>query len=140
MRIVWSSLAASAVLLVAGTAFPGGGATTDNQLIDFNQSTGELWGIPKGAPGVATYLHDASTVHALADLKGFTPPDPCRGLAEAWNATARYEASREGKTGRETTFVFEILLTLMSDFKCSATVTSSTGTPQPIVVIAPSSH
>ena len=140
MRMVWSSLAASAVLLVAGTAFPGSGGV--NQLVDFNQSTGELWAIPSGATTPATYLHDASTSHGIADLKGFTPPDPCRGLAEAWNATVRYENTHEGQTGRETTFVFEVLLTLMSDFKCNATLTTSTsGTPsttQTLSAVTPS--
>ena len=140
MRMIWSSLAASAVLLVAGTAFSGGGGGIDNQLVDFNQSTGELWATPKGKTTPETYLHDASTVHGIADLKGFTPPDPCRGLAEAWNATVRYETSHpQGKTGRETTFVFEVLLTLMSDFKCNATLaTSGTGTPQTLSVVTPS--
>ena len=144
-KLLWSGLSASAVLLVAGSALPGGtAATTHNQLTNFDQSSGELWAYPLDAAGkplpIATYLHDANTLHGLADLTKFTPPDPCRGLTEAWNATVRYETQHEGQNARPTQFVFEVLLTLMSDFQCRATVTSTTtGTPQPIVVITPTS-
>lgn len=138
MRVLWSGLAASAVLLATGTALPGGStATTDNQLVDFNEQTGELWAYPKGQT-LATYLHGPKTVHVLADLSKFLPPDPCFGLAQAWNATVRWE-ERHGDRA-ESRFVFQVLLTLMSNFQCRATVTSSTGTPQPIVVIAPSAN
>jgi hypothetical protein len=133
IRMLWSGLAASAVLLAAGTALPGGTAsTTENQLVDFNQSTGELWAYPTGKP-ITTYLHGKHTVHALADLSRFLPPDPCMGLAQAWNATVAYDDGHQVRSA----FVFEVLLTLMSDFQCRATVTSTNGTPQPIVVITP---
>jgi hypothetical protein len=133
IRLLCGALAASAVLLLAGTAFPGGtSSTTDNLLVDFNPQTGELWAYPTGQ-GLATYLHDAKTVHAEADLSRFLPPDPCFGLAHAWNATVRYDVSHAA----ESRFVFDVLLSLMSNFQCSASVTSTNGTPQPIVVITP---
>jgi hypothetical protein len=135
-RMMWSVLAASTVMLVAGTAFSGGGVTTDNELVDFNQATGELLAYPKNEP-LATYLHLPDTHHVLADLGRFAPPDPCRELAHTWNQVVRYDAHK----GVQSNFVFEILLTLMSDYQCRATVTSNgpptPNNPVPIVSIAP---
>jgi hypothetical protein len=142
IRMLWSALAASSVLLVAGTALPGGPmATTNNELVDYNQQTGELWAYPSGQ-GLATYLHDGKTVHVAADLTHFLPPDPCFGLAHAWNNAVAWEDRNAGEKNHVAVkFVFEVLLTLMSNFQCRASVTSSTnGSPQPIVVIAPTSN
>jgi hypothetical protein len=132
MRSVWSSLAASAIVLVAGTAFSGGGVV--NELVDFNQATGELSAYPAGSQSVATYLHRPSTIH-LPSIGSFTPPDPCTGLADAWNITVVFD-ERHNTTS---TFVFEALLTIMSDFQCHATVSTTTGsgTLPDIVTIAP---
>jgi hypothetical protein len=132
-RLLWSGLVASAVVLATGTAFSGGAGTSDNLLVDFNQATGELLGYPNGG-GLTTYLHTPQTHHVIADLSHFAPPDPCRELAHTWNKVVRWD-ERKNVTS---TFVFEVLLTLMSDYQCHATVTSIDGTPQPIVYIAPS--
>jgi hypothetical protein len=132
MRTIWSSLAASAIVLVTGTAFSGGGTTSINQLVDFDQATGILSAYPANQP-LATYLHRSTTIH-LPSIGSFTPPDPCTGLADAWNFTVEYDKRRDTNS----TFVFEALLTIMSDFQCHASVTISNpvGTP-PIVDIAP---
>jgi hypothetical protein len=138
MRILLSGLAASAVLLAAGSALPGGPhtRTTNDQIVDFDQKTGELWAFPV-AQGLTIYLHDHRTHHALADLSRFLPPDPCLPIAEAWNATVAYDGAHRVQSR----FIFEVLLVLMADFQCRATVTSSTnGTPQPIVVITPTAN
>jgi hypothetical protein len=134
-RMMWSVLAASAVMLAAGTAFSGGGVTTDNELVDFDRTTGELWAYPSGQP-LATYLHRPDTVHVLADLSRFTPPDPCRELAHTWNQVVKFDTHKHVTS----TVIFEILLTLMSDFQCRANVTSpppTNGVPSPIMFIAP---
>lgn len=131
--LLGSGLAASVVMLAAGAAFSGGPATTtDNRLVDFVQSTGELTGVVAGGNAL-TYLHNAETQHLLANLTSFLPPDPCIPLAEAWNATVNYDT----RFGVRSTFVFDVLLTFMADLQCRATVTSTTGTTRPIVVIAP---
>jgi hypothetical protein len=136
IRFVWSALAASAVLLAAGTALPGGPAsTTDNLLIDYNNQTRELFALPTGRP-IATYLHNKHTVHLAADLSRYLPPDPCFPLAQAWNVIAAHDA----RHGIKSTAVFDLLLALMSNFQCHATVTSDTGSPQPIVVIYPTAQ
>jgi hypothetical protein len=138
IRMLFSGLAASAVLLAAGTAFSGGNAaTTDNTLVDFNQKTGELWGFP---PGQITqvYLHDHHSRHELADLTRFLPPDPCLPIAEVWNELV----ATERNNGIRNVIVFGALLDLMARFQCRATVTSVTdgSSPQPIVVIAPAAR
>ncbi len=131
-RTLWSALVASAVVLATGTGITAGGTTTNNQLVDFNQQTGELWGYPTGQP-LATYLHGPQTVHLQADLTRFAPPDPCRVFAQIWNDTIKFD----DKHGVESTQVFNVLLTLQSDFQCSASINSDNGVPQPIVYITP---
>jgi hypothetical protein len=130
MRSVWSALAASSVLLVAGTAFSGGGGIV-NELVEFNEQTGELSAYPAGVQTIATYMHRPSTIH-LPSVGIFTPPDPCTGLADAWNFTVKYDEKRDVNSK----FVFEALLTIMSDFQCHATVTTATNGVD-LVTIAP---
>jgi hypothetical protein len=131
--LLWSGLCASGAMLATGAAFSGGTTTNDNRLVDFNQSTGELSAYPAGG-SLSTYLHRPTTVHLPGNLGRYTPPDPCRPLAEAWNFTVEYDEHR----GVTSTYVFEALLTLMSDLQCHATVTSTSGSPNPILVISPS--
>jgi hypothetical protein len=133
-KLLWSGLATSAVLFTAGAAISGDPATTTtNLLVAYNDITKELSGIPTGEPGAVIYLHDATTVHIAGDLTRFTPPDPCLPIAETWNAVVAYD----DRIGRTSTYVFDALLFVMSDLHCSASVTATDGTPQPIVVIAP---
>ena len=136
MRFVWTGLlAASVVALATGTGYSGPTptSTTDNQLASFNAATSELSAYPTGL-GLTTYLHRSTTVHLPAILVGFTPPDPCLPLAQAWNLTVEYDTAHRATS----TFLFEALLGLMSDFSCRATVTSpTTGAPLPIVYITP---
>lgn len=132
MRWIWSSLAASAVLFVSGAAFSGGSTTSVAQLMDFNKSTGELWAYP-GGQGLTTYLHQPNTVHVAANLSHYLPPNPCLPLARVWNMVVEHD----DRTGQASTPMFEALLVVMSRFQCSATVTADSGSPQPIVTIAP---
>jgi hypothetical protein len=134
-RTTWSALAAGAVLLVSGTAFSGGTRTTNDELVDFNVCTGELLAYPKGRPLVA-YLHTAQTLHLTANLEVFTPPDPCLPLAEAWNATVAYDATHDASS----TFIFDALLSIQSEFRCRAAVTSTSGALRPILSIAPAAR
>jgi hypothetical protein len=138
VRHALSVLAASATLLVSGAAFSGGATTTLNELMDFNSSTGELWAYPQGRP-LATYLHRRTTHHLLADLSPFLPPDPCLPLARAWNFTVRFDARFHVRS----TFVFDLLLTTMSDFRCHASVTAdlggASGAP-PMISVGPIAH
>ena len=132
IHVLLSGLAAGAVMLSAGAAFSGGSTTAKARLVDFDPSTGHLSAYPTGG-ALTTYLHDGKTVHAMADLTKLTPPDPCHGLAAAWNATVVYDTRHDVTS----TFIFEALLSVMSDFQCSASVTSTSGSPNPIVVISP---
>jgi hypothetical protein len=124
----------AAVLLLSGAAFSGGVTTSINELVEFNESTSELWAYPKGHP-MAIYRHTPETRHLLADLSRFTPPDPCFPLAVAWNRTVNYDERHHVQS----TFLFEAILGLQSRFQCNATVTSTDNTtaPQPIVQIMP---
>lgn len=138
MRIVWSGLAASAVVLATGTGMSGPTplATSSNQLVDFDPTTSQLSAYPAGE-ALTTYLHQPTTVHLPGNIFTFTPPDPCRPIVEAWNVTVEYDDKR----GVTSTFVFEALLSLMSDFQCHATITNpTTGNPLPIVYITPTSN
>ncbi|HEY1696258.1 MAG TPA: hypothetical protein VGG39_29030 [Polyangiaceae bacterium] len=125
-------LAASALLFASDAAYSGGSTTNDNMLVDYDQSNKQLTGIPPTGV-ITTYLHDATAVHEVADLASFLPPDPCIPTAEAWNLTVAYD-ERHHTTS---TFVFDVLLEIMSNLKCSTRITSTSGTPNPIVVISP---
>ena len=129
----WSGLSASAVLLAAGAAFSGGPTTSDNLLVDYVQATRHLSAYPAGHSSPTTYLHDPGAIHGLANLSHFAPPDPCFPLANAWNLTVEFDQQYHVRS----TFVFDVLLTVMSDLQCHATVTSTSGAVQPIVVITP---
>jgi hypothetical protein len=135
LRTIVSGTAAATLLLISGAAFPGGQTTTDDQLVDFNPSTGELWAYPKGQ-SMATYLHSHATRHLLADLSRFTPPDPCFPLAIVWNNAVRHDA----KHGVVSTRLFERLLVLQSRFQCTASLTSVDGTPQPLLSVTPTAQ
>jgi len=130
--LLWSGLSASAVMLAGGAALSGGATTSTNLLVDYNQTTRELHAYPAGK-ALTTYLHEATTQHLASDLTRFAPPDPCRPIAEAWNLTVQYDE----RFGVTSTFIFDLLLTVMSDFQCHASVTNTNGPPQPIVLITP---
>jgi hypothetical protein len=133
MRLVLSGLAAGAVMLSAGAAFSGGITTNTAQLVSFDSSTGELWAVPSGQ-NLTSYLNQKVTAYVAADLRLFEPPDPCFPPVAAWNFTVAYDQRHH----THSTFIYELLLGVMSDLQCSANVTSSTnGTPQPLVAITP---
>jgi len=133
MRSLVSTLAAGAVLMVTGAAFSGGTSTSAAQLVSFDRPTSTLWALPTGQP-LSSYLNQKLTTYIAADLTAFEPPDPCVPAVEAWNFLVDYDEH----TGQKSTFAFEILLGVMSDLSCHATVTSVTsGSPQPLVAIQP---
>jgi hypothetical protein len=133
MRSLVSVFAAGAVMLVAGVAVSGGTTTNGAQLVSFDRTTSELWALPNGQP-LSSYLNQSFTVYQSTNLGSFEPPDPCIPFVEAWNFTVAYDQ----KTGRSSTFVFELLLGAMSDLSCHATITSLTsGAPQPLLAIQP---
>jgi len=135
MRIVWSGLVAGAVILATGTVM-GSPPGIDNLLVDFNQATSELSAYPLGG-ALTTYVHQSTTVHLPGNLFGYTPPDPCRPLAEAWNLTVEYDAKRKITS----TFVFEELLALMGDFQCHASVSSTlSGGTQVLIQVTPTAN
>jgi hypothetical protein len=136
MRIVWSGLAASAVMLAAGAAVSGGDSTSNNELVDYDQPTGKLWAYPDGQP-LATYMHTPQTRHLRADLRRFEPPSPCFEYALLWDEALRYD----DRFHQDSEPVFEALIGLMSQAKCSATVTSADApSPPPIVTFEPTSN
>lgn len=133
MRSLVSTFAAGAVMLIAGAAFSGGTTTNDAQLVSYDRTTSELWALPTGLP-LTSYLNQQFTSYVAADLASFEPPDPCIPVSDAWNFVVAYDA----RTGQKSTFVFEMLLGVMSDLGCHASVTSLTsGSPQPLIVIQP---
>jgi len=133
--LLWSGLSASVVMLAGGAAFSGGPTTSDNRLVDYDQKTRQLSAYPTGG-SLTTYLHEPATIHGLANLANYAPPDPCIPIVEAWNLTVEDDA----RFGVTSTFVFDVLLTLMSDLQCHASVTSTSGAPQPIVTITPTDN
>jgi hypothetical protein len=133
MRSVVSTLAAGAVMMVAGAALSGGTATSPAQLVSFDRATSELWALPTGLP-LSSYLNQTFTTYRAANITSFEPPDPCVPAVKAWN----FMVALDQRTGAKSTFVFELLLGVMSDLSCHATVTSLTsGSPQPLVAIQP---
>ena len=75
MRIVWSGLAACAVVLATGTGMSGPTpmATSDNELVDFDPATSQLSAYPAGG-ALTTYLHQPTTVHLPGNLFGYAHP------------------------------------------------------------------
>lgn len=132
IRIVSSALAIGAVTLIAGAAFSGGSKSSDNELVDFDQNTGRLWAVPQNG-NVALYQHTPQTIHLEGNLGRFEPPDPCDELTRLWNFTVHYD--RHFTT--DSRGIYEALLQLMAQNKCSATITSTSGSPPPITTIAP---
>jgi hypothetical protein len=134
MRAVSSMLVASAVTLVGGAAFSGGHTAAVNQLVDFDQSTGKLWAYPQNQ-SLTTYQHMPTTRHLEADVVRFEPPDPCDELIHMWNYAVDYDR----RYHLNSTPIFESLISLMASNKCSAVVTSTSGSPPPIESIQPTS-
>lgn len=133
MRSVLSGVAAATVLLSAGAAFSGGVTTNPAQLVSFDRNTGELWAVPSGQP-LTPYLNQTLTAYIAADLRAFEPPDPCFPPVQAWNFTVAFDK----RYHVQSRFVFELLLGVMADLQCNASVTSLTsGTPQPLVAVQP---
>jgi len=133
MRSLVSGLAGGVVVLMAGAAFSGGVATNRAELQSYDRTSGELWAVPDGQP-LQVYLNQQFTTYRAANLNDFVPPDPCFVLARAWNFVVAYDE----RTGKKSTFVFELLLTAQADLACHANVTSITnGTPQPLVIVQP---
>jgi hypothetical protein len=128
--------AVGAVLLSSGAAFSGGTTTSHDQLMSFDRTSGELLAYPQGM-ALSAFIHSPATQHALADLTKFLPPDPCTPLARVWNRVVTIET----ETGLRFPIVFEILLTLMTDAQCNASITTTNVpsiTAQPMISIAPS--
>jgi len=132
MRTASSMLVATAVTLIGGAAFSGGQSTGVNQLVDFDQSTGKLWAYPQNQ-SLATYQHMPTTRHLEADLTRFEPPDPCYEVVHMWNYAVQYDRRYHTNSSP----IFESLLGLMSTNKCLAIVTTTSGSPPPIVSITP---
>jgi hypothetical protein len=132
-RILLGGLAATAVLLISGVAVSGNQQTTLDLLEDFDTQTHVLWAYPQGQQIAQDYLHDAATEHLLANLSKLHPPNPCFPLAVGWNLTVEFDE----KYGVKSTFVFEFLMTLMSANQCSATITSTGGSPATMNQIGP---
>jgi hypothetical protein len=113
----------------------GGTRTSTDKLLDFNRSTGELWAVPPGS-AISTFLHSPETTHLIADLSHFLPPDPCFPLARTWNVVVGIEE----RTGLRFPVFFAVMLELMSDKQCSATITTdafSNASPAPMISIVP---
>jgi hypothetical protein len=133
MRSLVSTLAAGAVMMIAGAAFSGGTATNPAELVSYDRANSMLWALPSGLP-LSSYLNQKLTTYLEADLTAFEPPDPCIPAVAAWNFTVNYDK----RTGQKSTLVFELLLTAMSDLSCHATVTSVPGgSPSPLVAVQP---
>jgi hypothetical protein len=132
-RILTSALAISVVTLVAGAAFSGGSTTTDNELVDFDQSNQQLWAIPHNQTNAVPYQHTPATIHLEGSFGRFEPPNPCDELVHLWNFTVHYDhAFRVDSRG-----VYEALLGLMAQNSCIATITAGSGNPPTITSIAP---
>jgi hypothetical protein len=132
MRIVTSALAVGAVTLIAGVAFSGGHQSSDNELVDFDQNTGHLWAAPPNG-NAAEFLHTPQTIHLEGTVGHFEPPNPCDELVRLWNFTVHYDR----RFHTDSRAVYESFLGLMAQNKCSASITSVSGSPPPITSIAP---
>ena len=131
-RTIGCGVISGALMLVSGAAFSGGQTTTTDQLMDFDTSSGKLWAFPHGK-GLTTYLHKVETEHLAVELSRFLPPDPCLPIARAWNFTVQFDEKNRVRS----TLVFEVLLVLLSDFQCRATIVNTDGSPRPLLRITP---
>jgi len=136
-QLVLSSLAATAVMLASGAAFPASVITLPAaEITEYSQTTHELFTSVSGV--IDLFLHEPGTVHlpAIFGPKSH-PPDPCYGLALTWDTVVFADAI----TRTENTAAFEALLVLMAGFQCKAEITTdvepSGSTPTPIVSMLP---
>src|SRR5690348_6791778 len=109
IRLLWSVLVTSAVLLIAGTAFSKHAVleTQDVEIVEFDRATGELFTYPWNE-GLTEFVIRPGTLRGLANLTRFLPPDPCLPIARLWNATVLFDRRRPFQSA----FIFDELLTL----------------------------
>jgi hypothetical protein len=116
---IWAAIASIFVVGLASNSVVADNAVQTAVVLSYNNDSGLLDGASNGQ--TETLLHDAATTHQFANPDVFFPPDPCRGIAIAWNVHVLRNAPRK---------VFDGLLTAAAAKNCSI-VFSTAGGPVP---------
>jgi hypothetical protein len=94
---LWAAIASVFVVSLASTAVVADEAVQTAVVLSYNNDSGLLKGASNGQ--TETLLHDAATTHQFANPDVFVPPDPCRGIAIAWNVLVFKNAPRKTFSG-----------------------------------------
>jgi hypothetical protein len=129
LRKLHAILVSLSILFVAGVAFSD--APFDAQVMDFDETTNVLFARPIPGNAFGTFNHTATTIHFAGPPIHFFPPNPCRGVATAWN-----DHVAQSNGGKNETHAFGILLGHLAQFQCNVTMSTVNGTND-IQAIAP---
>jgi hypothetical protein len=131
-RTLLSILIASGLLM--GSAQPASTVSGAVRLMDFEDDTGVLIGYPNGQIPLGWFKRTENTNFVIGPPGTQYPPNPCRGLAIAWN---RLVESNQSDVQRGNV-AFGRLLSRMAQHSCNADITRDTRTePQEILDIHP---
>jgi hypothetical protein len=111
---IWAAIASIFVVGLASNSVVADNAVQTAVVLSYSNDSGLLQGASNGH--TQTLLHDAATTHQFANADIFVPPDPCRGIAIAWNVLVFKNAPRKAFSG---------LLTAAASKNCSIVFTST---------------
>ena len=80
---LWAAIAVGLISLTPGTLVAEN-STKTAVLTDYDQNADLATGLTDGWQTEVLH-HGQGTLHQFIDLDNYLPPDPCRGLAIAWN-------------------------------------------------------
>ena len=142
-KVLLSCVTSFFILTCSGVAFshhhhgpPSSTVSGPVQQLDYDVTTDVLLGMPNGAPPLSSFQHDPFTVDLQADISSY-PPDPCKGIAEVWNAIL----ADTHMSHWERTRVEGVVLQVMATNQCAAQIVRDTAvspsSPASIVSLQP---
>lgn len=135
-RTWFGLIVATFVMTASGAAFSGNPTLQSPvQVLDFDESTQVLYGLPPGQNAHA-YLHTDQSVWLFSTPIQEYPSGPCRGIAVEWNRQVEFAADHGVDLEVRQSFIH--LMLRMADHSCNTAISSDLSqNPSPIVSINP---
>jgi hypothetical protein len=134
-RLLLSCVVSSFVVALSGAAVGqppnGSGVTGPVQEDSYDVVQDILLGEPLANPPVKSFFRDHHTVELAANISLF-PPNPCDGLAQAWNATL---AANHIDHFEKREFL-GLLLSVMAENACAAQIVRDENSPPPYRIVS----